>query len=98
MFGKFGKRALNGGESSREISMQSTLKNKRSTVKRKITLHLINLADLVQQCGNKTRINRIIADLRLCLQQAEELHVEYLSFVPETEHHKVLEWYDVDVF
>ena len=80
-----------------EISMQSTLKNKRLTVKRKITPHLKKLAALVEQCGNKTRINRIIADLRLCLQQAEE-HNEYSSFVPETEHVKVLEWYDVEVF
>ena len=81
-----------------EISAQSTLKNKGSTVKRKITIHLKNLAALAEQCGNKTRINRIIADLRLCLQQAEELNVEYLSFVPETEHDKVLEWCDVEVF
>ena len=81
-----------------EISMHSTLKNKRSTVKRKITLHLKKLATLVEQYGYKTRINRIIADLRLCLQQAEELNVEHLSFVPETEYDKVLEWYDVEVF
>ena len=51
------------------------------------------LTALVEQCGNKTQVNRIIADLRLCLQQAK-----YLSFVPETEHDKVLEWYDVEIF
>ena len=37
-----------------------------------------------------------MADLRSCLQQAEELNVQYLSFVPEIEHDKVLEWYDVE--
>ena len=68
--------------------IQSTLKNKRSTVKRKVTLHLKNLAALVEQRVNKTRINRIIA---------EELNVEYISFVPKNEQDKVLEWYDVEV-
>ena len=28
--------------------------------------------------------------------KAEELHVQYLSFVPEIEHDKVLEWYDFE--
>ena len=45
---------------------------------------------MIEQCGSKTRINRIIADLRSCLQQAEELNVQYLSFVPEIEHDKVI--------
>ena len=77
-------------------SVQTTLKIKRSTVKRKITIHLKNLTALREQCGSKTCINRIMADLRSCLQQAEELNVQYLSFVPEIEHDKVLEWYDVE--
>ena len=47
--------------------------------------------------GSKTRINRIMADLRLCLQQAEELNVQYLALVHEHEHDKVLEWYDVSL-
>ena len=51
--------------------------NKRSTVKRKITIHLTSLATLIEQCGSKTRINRFKADLRSCLQQAEELNVQY---------------------
>ena len=83
---------------STEVSqpVNLTLKNKRSTVKRKITIHLKSLAALIEQCGSKTRINRIMADLRSCLQQAEELNVQYLSFVPEIEHDKVLEWYDFE--
>ena len=36
--------------------------------------------------------------MRLYLQQAEELNVEYLSFVPGNELDKILEWYDVEVF
>ena len=34
--------------------------------------------------------------MRSCLQQAEELNVQYLSFVPEIEHDKLLEWYDAE--
>ena len=79
-----------------ENAVQSTLKNKRSAVKRKITIHFKSLAALIEQCGSKTRINRIMADLRLCLQRAEELNVQYLSLVHEHEHDKVLEWYDVE--
>lgn len=37
-----------------------------------------------------------MADLRSCLQQAEELNVQYLSFVPEIGHDKALEWYDFE--
>ena len=83
---------------STEVSqpVNLTLKNKRSRVKRKITIHLRSLAALIERCGSKTRINRIMADLRPCLQQAEELNVQYLSFVPEIEHYKVLEWYDFE--
>ena len=83
---------------STEVSqpVNLTLKNKRSTVKRKITIHLKSLAPLIEQCGSKTRINRIMADLRSCLQQAEELNVQYLSFVPDIEHDKVLEWHDFE--
>ena len=79
-----------------ENSVQSTLKNKRSTVKRKITIHLKSLAALIEQCGSKTRISRIMADLRLCLQQAEELNVHFLSLVHEHEHDIVLEWYNME--
>jgi len=77
-------------------SMQTTLKVRRSTVNRKITIHLKNLTTLIEQCGSRTCINRIMADLRSCLQQAEELNVQYLLFVPEIEHDKVLELYDVE--
>ena len=77
-------------------SAQFTLKTKRAVVKRKITIHLKGLAALMEQCGSKTCINRILADLRLCLQQAEELNLQYLSFLPEIEHDKVLEWYDME--
>ena len=50
---------------STEVSqpVNLTLKNKRSTVKRKITIYLKSLAALIEQCGSKTRINRIMADL-----------------------------------
>ena len=84
---------------STEVSqpVNLTLKNKRSTVKRKITIHLKSLAALIEQCGSKTRINRIMADLRSCLQEVEELNVQYLSFVPQIEHDKVLEWYDLSL-
>ena len=55
-----------------------------------------SLVALIEQCGSKTRINRIMADLRSCLQQAEELNVQYFSFVPEIEHDEGLEWYDFE--
>ena len=46
-------------EQSTEVSQQVnlTLKNKRSTVKRKITIYLKRLAALIEQCGSKTYIN-----------------------------------------
>ena len=76
-------------------SLQFTLKTKRAVVKRKITIHLKGLAALMEQCNSKTCINRILAELR-CLQQVEELNLQYLSFLPEIEHDKVLEWYNVE--
>ena len=73
-----------------------TLKNKRSVVKRKITIHLKALSSEIEQFGSKFRIRRIIADLKQCLQEAELLNVQYLAFTPEIEHDKILEWYDVE--
>ena len=79
------------------ISEQSvTLKTKRSVVKRKITIHLNALSSEIGQFGSKFRIRRIIADLKQCLQEAELLNVQYLTFMPEIEHDKILEWYDVE--
>ena len=40
-------------------SEQLTVKNKRSTVKRKITIYLKGLTALIEQCGSKTRIHGI---------------------------------------
>ena len=37
----------------------------------------------MKQCGRKTRIHRIIADLMEFSQQAEELNIQYLAHVPE---------------
>ena len=62
-------------------SMQLTLKTKRSTVKRKITIYLKSLAALIEQCGSKTNID-IMADLRSCLQQAEELNFNIYRLYP----------------
>ena len=73
-----------------------TLKNKRSVVKRKITIHLKALSSEIEQFGSKFRIRRIIGDLKQCLQEAELLNVQYLAFTPEIEHDKILEWYDVE--
>jgi len=50
----------------------------------------------MEQFGSKFRIRRIIADLKQCLQEAEALTVQYLAFMPEIEHDKILEWYDVE--
>ena len=41
-----------------------------------------SLVALIEQCGSKSRINRIMADLRSCLQQAEELNVNIFHFYP----------------
>ena len=41
-----------------------TLKNKRSIVKRKITIHLKALSSEIEHFGSKFRIRRIIADLK----------------------------------
>ena len=69
------------------ISEQSvTLKNKRSVVKRKITVHLKALSLEIERFRIKFRIRRIIADLKQCLQEAELLNVPYLAFTPEIEH------------
>ena len=85
-------------EVSQQIaSKQSvTLKNKRCVVKRKITIHLKVLSSEIGQFGSKFRIRRIIPDLKQCLQEAELLNVQYLAFMPEIEHNKILERYDVE--
>ena len=54
------------------------------------------LSSEIGQFGSKFRIRRIIADLKQCLQEAELLNVQYLTFMPEIEHDKILEWYDVE--
>ena len=85
-----------------EVSQQTTseqsvaLKNKRSVVKRKITIHLKALSSEIKQFGSKFQIRRIIADMKQCLQEAELPNVQYLAFMPEIEHNKILEWYDVE--
>ena len=85
-------------EVSQQIAPEQsvTLKNTRSVVKRKITIHLKALSSEIGQFGSKFQIQRIIADLRQCLQEAELLNVQYLAFIPEFEHNKILEWYDVE--
>ena len=85
-------------EVSQQITSERsvTLKTKRSVVKRKITIHLKALSSEIGQFGSKFRIRRIIADLKQCLQEAELLNVQYLTFMPEIEHDKILEWYDVE--
>ena len=83
--------------SEQKTSEQSvTLKTKRSVSKRKITVHLKALSSEIRQFGSKFRLRRIIADLKQCLQEAERLNVQYLTFMPEIEHDKILEWYDVE--
>ena len=57
-------------------------------VKRKITIHLQKFAALIEQCSSKTHINQTVTYLRLSLQQT--------SFIPDTEHNKILEWYDFE--
>ena len=85
-----------------EVSQQTTseqsvaLKNKRSVVKRKITIHLKALSSEIGQFGSKFQIRRIIADLKQCLQEPELLNVQYLAFMSEIEHDRILEWYDVE--
>ena len=83
---------------SRTIASEQsvTLRNKRSVVKRKITIHLKALSSEIEQFGSKFRIPRIIADLKQCLQEAEVLNVQYLAFTSKVEHDKILEWYDVE--
>ena len=85
-------------EVSQQITSEQsvTLKTKRSVVKRKITIHLKALSSEIGQFGGKFRIRRIIADLKQCLQEAELLNVQYLTFMPEIEHDKILEWCDVE--
>jgi len=34
--------------------------------------------------------------LKQCLLEAELLNVQYLAFIPEIEHDKTLEWYDLE--
>ena len=53
------------------------------TARRKFAIHLEGLAASMKQCGRKTRIHRIIADLMEFSQQAEELNIQYLAHVPE---------------
>ena len=55
------------------------------------------LSSEIEQFGSKFRIQRIIADLKQCLQEAELLNVQYLAFTLEIEHDKILEWYDVGI-
>ena len=85
-------------EVSEQITSEQsvTLKTKRSVVKRQITIHLKALSSEIGQFGSKFRIRRIIADLKQCLQEAELLNVQYLTFTPVIEHDKILEWYDVE--
>ena len=54
------------------------------------------LSSEIGQFGSKFRIRRIIADLKQWLLEAELLNVQYLAFVLEIEHGKILEWYDVE--
>jgi hypothetical protein len=73
---------------TKEVSQQPTpseeniLKAKRSTVKRK---H-----------GSKTRIRYLIIQLEQFLCEAEQLNINYLTYLPDKEHDKVLAWYDVE--
>ena len=67
-------------------SVQTTLKIKRLTVKRKITIHLKNLTALIEQCGSKTCINRIIADLRSSLRAYGKAGNPEPEPEPEPEH------------
>ena len=41
-------------------------------------------------------VNFEFEELKQCLQEAELLNVQYLTFMPEIEHDKILEWYDAE--
>ena len=75
-----------------EVSQQKT--SEQSVRKWKITIHLKVLSSEIGQFGSKFR--RIMANIKQCLQEAERLNVQYLTFMPEIKHDKILEWYDVE--
>ena len=54
------------------------------------------MASEIGQFGSKFRIQRIIADLKQCLQEGELLNIHYLTFMPEIEDDKIVESYDVE--
>ena len=59
------------------------------------TIHLKGQAASVELYGSKTRINQVMAELKSCLQQAEKLNIQQMSFVSDSELNKVLEWQEV---
>ena len=53
-------------------------------------------ASNIEHFRSKFGIQRIIADLKQCLQETELLNVQYLALKPEIEYYKILKWYDVE--
>ena len=62
---------------------KSKLKIQRSSIKRKITLQIKSLSELIEQNGSKTRISQIVSCLEDCVLEAEKLNVKYIASIPD---------------
>ena len=71
-----------------------SLKNKRATVKRRITNTLKKLDSTVEQYGRKAIIRGYVNNLQEYLIEAKDLNDELVSVIPENEHETALDWYE----
>ena len=71
-----------------------SLKNKRFTVKRRITNTLKKLDSAIEQYGQKAIIRGYVNNLQEYLIEVKDLNDELVSVIPENEHKTALDWYE----
>lgn len=77
-------------------TIKSKLKIQRASIKRKITLHMKALYQLIEQNGSKTRIRQFMEQLENCVTDVEKINIQYIATLPELEREEAYEWYDVE--
>ena len=70
------------------------LRNKRASVKRRITNTIKKLNSSIEQFGRKAIIRGYVHILEECINEARVLNDRLVAVIPENEHEKALTWYD----
>ena len=73
------------------------LRNKRASVKRRITNTIKKLNSSIEQFGRKAIIRGYVHILEECINEARVLNDRLVAVIPENEHEKALTWYEVEL-